>query len=257
MSRARAASDLSDPDYRPHHGIRTPSAGVASRLFAVTTGRSHIVLSGLEACVLRVLDHDPTVVEIRDQYPLDLETTLAIARGLDVRHPHERVKAKMRPKVMTTDFRVTRLQGGLRVEEALAVKPSARMEKRRTREKLQIEGLYWQETSVRWRIITEGALSDDQLHNLRWVQGMAGSEGLPFTEREVAALTRPLERWLRKQSEVPLIRALDEFSRRHGRSRRDWIALVRHALATAKWDIDWSVKIHPLYTPISFRGEAA
>ena len=257
MSRSQAASGLSDPDYHPHHGIRTPSAGVASRLFAVTTGRSHIVLSGLEACVLRVLDHDPTVAGIRDQYPLDLEKTLAIARGLDVRHPHERVKAKMRPKIMTTDFRVTRLQDGLRVEEALAVKPSARVKKRRTREKLQIEELYWKGTSVRWRIITEDTLSDPQLHNLRWVQGMADSQGLPFTEREIATLAPPLERWLREQSGVPLVRALDEFSRRHGRGRRDWIALVRHALASAKWDIDWSVKIQPLYTPISFRGEGA
>jgi hypothetical protein len=158
---------------------------------------------------------------------------------------------------MTTDFRVTRVDDGVRSEEAIAVKQLERVGKRRTAEKLEIERLYWAGSAVSWRIVTEADLPTDYLHNLRFVQGMWSAEGLPFPPAEIPHIAAELEQFLRLRAATPLTMALQEFCEDRPRySTASCLSVVRHALAAGLWSVDWTVRIDPLWTPIVFRPAA-
>jgi hypothetical protein len=56
-----------------------PSKGQVCRAKGQTTGRIHHMMSSLERDLFLILDYDPDVTDIREQYPLKLEDTLLIA----------------------------------------------------------------------------------------------------------------------------------------------------------------------------------
>jgi hypothetical protein len=95
-------------DYKPWIYIHDfPSRGVSARIPGGTTGRIHHLLSRQEEYYFYILDADPDVLDIREQFPLRLTETMEIARRLNVKHPW---KGDF-PFVMTTDFLVTRPDG--------------------------------------------------------------------------------------------------------------------------------------------------
>jgi len=85
-----------------------PSRGRSHRVFGIKTGRVHHLLSDGEwKCFLR-FEADPTVVDIREQLPLDRLQTYAIARELGYRPP---ITTDGTPYVLTIDFLITRRMG--------------------------------------------------------------------------------------------------------------------------------------------------
>ncbi len=93
--------------YRPWIEVmHLPSRGLVCRVRGLTTGRVHHLLSQMETMYWYALDWAPSVVDIREQFPLlPIEDTLRIAERLGYRHP--RHPQTRRPIVMTTDFLVT------------------------------------------------------------------------------------------------------------------------------------------------------
>lgn len=159
-------------DYHPWLTTQdVPSSGREHRVFSRKTGRIHHLLSDGEWRLFLHLEWCDDVQDIREQFPLDRDTTKRIAERMGVRHPQD-VATKV-PLVMTTDFVVDVLRGGKLVTEALAFKPSTELEKPRTLEKLQIERLYWGEQGVPWRIVTELDLHLPLTRNLEWVRTLA------------------------------------------------------------------------------------
>lgn len=142
--------------YKPWLTIHdVPSIGRASRFFGKITGREHHLLSDIERGVCLALDAAEGVVDIREQFPLAREITIAIAGEMGVPHPKDRGV----DIVMTTDFLVDiRREGHVR-REAIAVKPSQGLDDTRTIEKLEIERRFWLRQGVPWRITTELELS--------------------------------------------------------------------------------------------------
>lgn len=100
------------------------------------TGRIHQLLSDGEHAAFLLLQRDPKVVDIREQYPLDRDLTRKIAKGLGIRHPV--YPGTNVPVVMTLDFLVTKMVNGREEFEALSVKTNDAPESRAAVENLAI-----------------------------------------------------------------------------------------------------------------------
>lgn len=152
------------PDYKPWLTIHSfPSNGTVSRIVGRTTGRIHHLLSRNEEYYFLLLDFSPDVLDIREQFPMKLESTISIARSIHVRHP--RYPGCSFPSVMTTDFLITRKDG----LHARTVKMSDELDNPRIVQKFMIEREYWRMEGVDWAIVTEKQINRDKALNLKWL----------------------------------------------------------------------------------------
>ena len=136
-------------DYQPWIKIQDLSSrGRVHRIVGEKTGRIHHLLSDHELDVFLMLDWSQRVRDIREQFPLPRAETIIIAEAMGVRHP--RVDGV--DIVMTTDFLVD-LSGETRV--AVSFKQADELEKRRVREKLEIERRFWTSKGVEYVVMTE------------------------------------------------------------------------------------------------------
>ena len=138
-----------------------PSRGISARIPGRTTGRIHHLLSRNEEFYFYILDADPDVLDIREQFPLRLSETMEIARRLNIRHPWK----NNFPFVMTTDFLITKSDG----LHARTVKQSDELDNPRVIEKFSIEHAYWSSKDVDWKIVTERQINRDKALNLQWL----------------------------------------------------------------------------------------
>ena len=163
LDEGRGQGTLSD--YKPWLSIHDlASKGISSRTLGHTTGRIHHTLSNLETAFLYILDASDKALDIREQYPLlPVTDTVRIAEAAGIRHPRDNVS--MYPYVMTTDFLITTKEG----LTARSVKHSSELEKRRVREKLEIERRYWFEKGIEWLIVTEKEIDFQRARNIEWV----------------------------------------------------------------------------------------
>ena len=171
IKRGYGIVDMSAPwKYEPWIHVREVSSG---------NGRRHIVsdlkyperkihlLSDLELSVYYMLRQDMHVLELFEQYPLDLEKTLEICEEVNIRHPV--ISQTGRYSVVTTDFlAVVSANDGMEYR-AFAVKTEDELKNTRVLEKLKLEQLYWNSLDVPWCIITEQSLKqrkEVELHEL-------------------------------------------------------------------------------------------
>lgn len=157
IERGYGIVDLSAPwEYKPWIHIREVCSG---------NGRKHVVsdlkyperkihlLSDLELRVYYMLRQDEHVLELFEQYPLDLEKTLCLCEEMNIKHPvHPDTKHYC---VMTTDFLAFVSINGIKGYRAYAVKTSSDLNDERVIEKLKLEQLYWNALNVPWSVITE------------------------------------------------------------------------------------------------------
>lgn len=195
-------------DYIPWH--RVGRGDPASR------GRSHLipwrerqreVLSDLEWVVLVFVTlMGAHVVDIREQFPLALNErphelgdydidaqvhgfpgTLALARGLQIKHPRVRGTGSWDHWVMTTDLLVTLRdpQGRLSLL-ALSCKCDDDAQNKRARQLLKIEREYWLVRDVLWLLITPSLFDEAVALTLRRVTCWAFEESCCAEHRRVA-----------------------------------------------------------------------
>jgi hypothetical protein len=232
-------------DYTPYLLIHdVPSIGLASRVWGWKTNRVHHLLSRLELKFFYTLEWLPDVLDIREQFPLDLDETLAIADQLSVRHPRD-------PKtkdyvVMTSDFVITVRKGFVSEEQIHTVKYKKDLENARVKEKLEIERIYWQEIRrLDWDIITEEDVDANVAGNVEWLHGHRDAERLaPLTaediERVEALLTPRVV-----QGEFRLRDLTNECDARLGFAAGSSLAVVRHLLANRRWEVNMRTRIMP------------
>ena len=181
-------------DYKPWIRIHDfPSRGVSARIPGRTTGRIHHLLSRYEEYYFYILDADPDVLDIREQFPLRLTETLEIARRLNIKHPW---KGDF-PFVMTTDFLVTRADG----LHARTIKCSDELDNPRIIEKFSIEQAYWAARGIDWKIVTEKQISRDRALNYQWL----------FSGETPESLSPDPD--VRKEAQASLMGLMDEDSR--------------------------------------------
>ena len=146
-------------------GIKTteiPSKGKTYRVFGATTNRVHHLLSSLEYAFFLYLDYDREVSDIKEQYLLPIRETVLIAAKAGIKPPAGPNGIIVHT---STDFFFCR-KG---VWHARSVKPSDALSDRRTREKLEIERLYWEAHGIDWKLITEKELDFRYARAVEWV----------------------------------------------------------------------------------------
>lgn len=154
-------------NYKPWIRVQDfSSKGRVSREYGYTIGREYHLFSDLELRYFILLDWASNVIDIKEQYPLKLETTLAIANQTNIRHPVDN-KSEF-PVVMSTDFLITIHKDGKNEIIARTIKPTSELEKIRTIEKFEIERIYWEKQGVDWGIVTEKDISLPVVQNIEW-----------------------------------------------------------------------------------------
>lgn len=164
------------------------SKGTTSNPIDWKTGRQIQLLSQGETIVWYLLRWDDNNLDIREQFPLELEQTMQIAKNYGIKHPADR---QGNPIVMTTDFLVTRVNG----EIALSVKNSLEgfKSKKRLIEKAYIEKMYWETHGVPFRLLTKEEMNQAMADNIRNVVAFYDAEYLPD---EISLLKKLISRKL-------------------------------------------------------------
>ena len=133
------------------------SQGTSSNLIDWKTGRQVELFSQAELWWYYALRWDDNVIDIREQYPLDLHETVRLCEEEHIRHPRDKQTH------MTTDLLVTKKNG----LEAYSIKVSDReFDNERTEEKLFVEKLYWTKRGVPFHIVTKEDLDRQYILNL-------------------------------------------------------------------------------------------
>ncbi len=142
------------------------SEGNVIRAKGQTVPRVYNLFSNLEYAHFLMLDRDPYVTDIREQYPLSpKEDTLEIARRLGIKHPKNPKTGE--PVMMTTDLLVTRSKDGKSWLEAYDVKPYKRSQHKRVKDKRLIEEAYWKNQGVPLTLLTERDVDRTVINNLK------------------------------------------------------------------------------------------
>lgn len=154
-------------NYKPWLRIQdVPSQGLVTRLSGWKTGRIHHLLSKLELSYFFSLEWASEVIDIREQFPLDIEETLAIAKHLGIAHPIDR-KTKY-PHIMTTDFVVTTKPSVNITDQARTTKYVKDLSERQM-ELFELERMYWTSRAITWGIVTEDNIDFTLSENVKWV----------------------------------------------------------------------------------------
>jgi hypothetical protein len=231
-------------DYQPWLHIQdVPSQGLATRVKGWKTGRCHHFLSKLECQYFYILEWSSIVSDIREQYPLELSETLAIAERLGIKHPTD--PRTRQPIVMTTDFVNTINQAGKLIDQARSIKYSHDLSSDRTLEKLEIERVYWSERKIDWGIVTEHEFELILATNVSWVHPYRETTALsPATVaviRRVEAVLTPRV----NEQRSPLRELTDACDDQLGLSPGMSLTVVRYLIANRRWRAEMNQPINP------------
>jgi len=151
--------------YQPWLTVRDlPSSGRSHRVWGVKTQRTHHLLSDLELAAFFLFDWNPTVTDIREQFPLRVDDTIELAMQAGIRHP----EVHGRLQIMSSDFLVDTSDPD-RATMAIQIKTSSSLSDPRTIEKLELERRYWDKKRVRWYLLTEKQIPKTVINNLAWL----------------------------------------------------------------------------------------
>lgn len=149
--------------YHPWLTVRDLSSqGRSHRVWGHLTQRTHHLLSDIELATFLLLEWNPSVTDIREQYPLHLDDTLDLAEQAGIRHP----AVSGFTHIMSTDFLVDLSTDSGPQQLAIQVKSSSDLKDIRTVEKLEIERLYWKLKGIPWKLLTEKQIPKTVVKNL-------------------------------------------------------------------------------------------
>lgn len=232
-------------DYKPWIMIQdVASKGTCTRIKGLKTGRAHHLLSTLELNCFYCLDWCEQVYDIREQYPLDLDETLAIADELRIRHP--KVPVTQENVVITTDFLVT-LHNPLSFKEiAISVKYAKDLQDARIIEKLEIERHYWHRRGIDWLIVTEKQINFVLVKNIKWIHHFSIlKECLPqLTSQQVASTANYIFELI-CQNKPPLRKVAADSDNYFSYSVGTTLTIVRHLIGSRQLIVDMSFPIQP------------
>jgi hypothetical protein len=222
-------------DYTPWFTIHdSGSHGKTSWIPGRKIARQHLVLSQHEAHGFYLFQDKPEYIDIREQFPLDKEETIEIARSIGVPHPR---KDGGQLATMTTDFVLT---------HAKTVAPTIRQIKQkkelndeRVLARLEIDRTYWLRRNADWGLLTEIQVDVPRAYNLAWADEYYDVEiTARLTWRDTSDLENRLFDQMAKSPTEPLwktCRAVDSLLHlEKGVS----LGYVRHWIARKRWIVD-------------------
>lgn len=151
--------------YKPWLTVRDlPSLGRVHRVFGHKSKRTHHLLSDLELSVFLMLEWHNDITQIREQFPLERDTTRQLAEATGIKHP----SVAGSDQYMSSDFLVDSVNES-EPKFVLQAKYAAALQDSRTVEKLELERRYWQEKEVPWYLITEKDIPAVVTKNINWL----------------------------------------------------------------------------------------
>ncbi|SFC47792.1 TnsA endonuclease C-terminal domain-containing protein [Pseudoalteromonas denitrificans] len=152
-------------NYLPWLTVRDlASKGRSNRVFGHTSRRTHHLLSDLELAVFLILEWRTATTDIREQFPLLLEETQALAIEAGIKHP----QVQGIDQIMSSDFLVNTNEP-ICPKFSLQAKYAKDLQDSRTVEKLELERRYWKSKSVPWQIVTEKEIPQVVFQNIKWL----------------------------------------------------------------------------------------
>jgi hypothetical protein len=220
------------------------SRGLATRMRSPLHGRTYHLLSQLETDWLFAFHALPSLVDVREQYPLlELEETLEIAAQLGIAHPTDPTSKE--PCVATTDFVITLTDGLRETEIATAIKLSADLASPRTLEKLEIERVYWSARKIAWRVLTERELPRGLVKNMRWLLPLVDlAASGEFTGELITRIRTVIEPAV-SEGKRSLVQIATECDDRLGLKPGSALCVARHLLGIRAWPVDLTIEIDP------------
>lgn len=246
MTEAKIARFLADgrgagvgAAYKPWLTVRDISSqGKSVRAVGLKSGRVSHFLSGGERAVFLEIDWAQSVVDVREQFPLDRDETRSIAYAMGIKHPQDSGV----DIVMTTDFLVDTVVDGAACRIAISVKPASDLDSERTIEKLELERRYWEARNVAYHIVTERERERTCAKILLWLVEWRSLVGLkvPYPEywpQRCAAVLAALAR-RRPREAATVVDFVRELEARHDWTEGDALTAVRHLAANRRLTID-------------------
>jgi hypothetical protein len=152
------------------------SSGVSYRVSGVTVKRPYTLFSNEEYRLFLLLDHQGGFDDIREQFPLDREMTLAAAREAGIRHP--RYPQSQCEMVMTLDFLVIReLPSGPKVY-GVSSKPEGKLQDERTIEKEEVMRRACLTAGIVPVVVSPKLLNTVRADNIEWIYSGESLSGL-------------------------------------------------------------------------------
>ena len=217
------------------------STGHVSRILGWKTHRQHHLLSSLETSLFYVLEWAPAVIDIREQFPLPLNTTLQIAAQLGMAHP--RIPRSKDSWVMTTDIVVTLVENGRQKLMARAIKPSSELARPRVVEKLELERAFWVSQGIDWGLVTEKEIDPMLVENIKYVHPWRRAEDVAVPAHRFDSAESLLLDFLSQP--ISLTEAASAVDDRLGFRPGESLQLVRHFIANRRWQVDMCKRIDP------------
>lgn len=232
-----------DPDY-PYepalHAVHSFSKGYVHRAPGVKTGRIHQLLSMLEWYQFLYFEFSDHYSNIREQFAVPLDLTVALAKQMGIRHPYDWKKRRL--VEMTTDFLLTQADG---TWLAVDVKPSGNLTSARTMQKFELIKQAWATVGVQHEIHTEKDTTPIVIANYRILHGLALKfEPAPFAQADMAKVNASLYEALRS-GHLTLREAAVMCERETGLGIGRSIRSALWFVANRYWSVDMTCPIGP------------
>lgn len=230
------------------------SSGVSHLVPGVKFRRSHHLLSNAERDYHLILEHAPSIIDIREQFPLLTQAeTQAIASSLNYHHPV--YPGTQVPVVMTTDFLITFIDpaGEARLA-ARSVKYRKEFEEaditeqNRMAEKLEIEAKYWAARKIEWKLVLHENLPRVKIANLVILRTYANIHPSLATDKNIKNLLEFIAGC--KTEQLPLKVLLQKASRVIFIEYMGVKRLFHHLLWTGKLEMDLTDRLISLSEPL-------
>ncbi|TXC81032.1 TnsA endonuclease C-terminal domain-containing protein [Paraburkholderia azotifigens] len=157
------------PKYKPWLEVFDfSSIGRVERTESARFGRTIHLMSDVERDTFYAAEYSQRVLDAREQYPLDREITLEIAKYLNIRHPY--YPGTDVPTVMTVDLFCKVVRNGVPGYEAIDCKRTEAAEDTHAIEKLQITRTYFAGMDVPHRLVFHSRLPKTHIRNIEWMR---------------------------------------------------------------------------------------
>lgn len=211
-------------DYEPWLMVyNVPSHGRSHRVYSHTSERVVHCLSDLELSVFLQLEWSKSVSDIREQFPLSLDSTLEIAERIGAKHPAIRGEKMM----LTTDFLAT-VSDPASPLLAIQVKPSSELGKPRVREIIALEQAFWQESKVHFQVLTECSLDKIKIENIKWLHPLMTNDAVTDAQLELAGFWKSI---LKRNSDGNLVRVASQIDKQRERQVGTALSELRQLFA--------------------------
>ena len=167
--------------YKSWLSIRdVPSMGTSSSVPGLKVKRPVHMLSELETTYFYLTERAPTVVDIREQWPiLDIDRTLRLCSDLGVRHGYR----GSYPEPFTIDFLITEERNGIVSFRAASIKTAKDALDPKVRQRLAVEYAWCSERGIPWTLVDTSVFDKTLLNTLRYIRRWFQNQYRPDSDR--------------------------------------------------------------------------